>query len=241
MRRYSLILCLVLIVSLSGVASAQIVLGPPPAAAGGVQKMASTFGGTTGTSFSYVQTYPGVGGFATAGSLYGYPFSLYIGAHGAFEFYLGTATFPTTMTANNFTAKLDGLNVALSTYFTSSPTPMDIDLFDMGDVAEDGVITVGDFNNTRGSRIARRTQTFGGAPADFNNVSVTDAVRNDLFGAGAGDFSGFILKPNLSAEMKGVIYDPSTPTLTINPGVSPPPGGGGGGGGGGCFIANAAR
>ncbi len=32
MKRYSLILCMVLIVSLSGVASAQIVLGPPPVA-----------------------------------------------------------------------------------------------------------------------------------------------------------------------------------------------------------------
>jgi hypothetical protein len=73
-------------------------------------------------------------------------------------------------------------------------------------------------------------------------------VRNDLFGAGQTNFSGFILMPtNLSGQLKGVKYDLDTPTLTIYPpGVDPPPTGGGGGGeggggGGGCFIANAAR
>jgi len=235
MKRYSLILCLVLILSLSGAASAQIVLRPP--AAGGVASFYATIGGSPYASYSYVLTFIPLGGYAYAGTGYSY----YLAAHGVFEFYLGATTFPTTMTANNFTAKIGGLSVTYST----GTGAMNVDLFDMGDSAEDGAITVGDFNSTRGSRIARRTHMFSQAGtclycADFNNVTVTDAVRRDLFDLDGSneDFSGFILIPNLSAQSKGVIYDPATPTLTINPGVSPPKKGGGGGG---CFIANAAR
>ncbi len=238
MKRYALILCLVLIVSLSGVASAQIVLGPPPAAAGGVFKMAMSYGGSPIYSTSNVLTYPGVGGFdyATMGV------TIYYAAHGAFEFYLAAATFPTTMTANNFTAKLDGLNVDTS-FGTGA---MNVDLFDMGDGTEDGAIKVGDFNSSQGNRIERRTHMFSQAgTADFNNIDVTCAVRNDLFGDAQTDFSGFILKPSLIGQTKILSYDPTTPTLTINPGVSGPKcggdGGGDGGGGGGCFIATAAR
>jgi hypothetical protein len=236
MKRYSLILCLVLIVSLSGVASAQIVLGPPPAAFGTVLSFyLTTIGGTQNTSYMSTFTSLSVGGFASNGI----GFSAYVAAHGAFEFYFGTATFPTTMTANNFTARLDGLWVTYS-FATGAMNAMNVDLFDMGDGTEDGVIDANDFNNTRGSRIARRKHNFGGSPADFNDINVTNAVRNDLFGAGQTNFSGFILKPNLNNQIRTVGYATTTPTLTINPGVSPG-GGGGGSSGGGCFIVTAAR
>ena len=125
------------------------------------------------------------------------------------------------MTANNFTARLGGLTVTYSSA-TGAMNALDVDLFDMGDGTEDGVLDVYDFNSTLGSRIAKRTHNFGGAPADFDDIDVTDAVRNDLFGAGQTNFSGFILKPNVNAQEKWVIYDRDTPTLTINPGVSPP-------------------
>ncbi len=180
MKRNSLILCLFLIICLSGVASAQIVLGPPPAAAGGVVIYNITLGGTTVSSAYSIYTFPVVGGMAYAGTTGGVGFSYYVAAHGAIEFNLGAATFPTTMTSKNFTAMLDGLS---ATDFVGSGA-IKVDLFDMGDGTEDGVIYVGDFNSTRGSRIARRTHTFGGAPADFIDIDVTCAVRNDLFGAG---------------------------------------------------------
>ena len=224
MKRYSLILCLVFIVSLSGVASAQIVLGPHPAATGGATIYYETSGGAVITSWYYNSYDPWVGGLADSGTSGGVAFSFYYVAHGVFEFNLqgGTTTLPTVgMTANNFTARLGGLTVTYSSA-TGAMNALDVDLFDMGDGTEDGVLDVYDFNSTLGSRIARRTHNFGGAPADFDDIDVTDAVRNDLFGAGQTNFSGFILKPNVNAQEKWVIYDRDTPTLTINPGVSPP-------------------
>jgi hypothetical protein len=91
------------------------------------------------------------------------------------------------MTANNFTARLGGLTVTYSSA-TGAMNALDVDLFDMEDGTEDGVLNVYDFNSTLGSRIARRTHTFGATPipADFNDIDVTDAVRRDLFGAGKG-------------------------------------------------------
>ena len=243
MKRYSLILCLVLIVSLPGVAIAQIVLGPPPAAVGGVLSFyLTTIGGTQNTSYMSTFTSLSAGGFASNGI----GFSAYVAAHGALEFDLqgGTTNLPTVnMTANNFTARLDGLWVTYS-FATGAMDPMNINLFDMGDGTEDGVIDAYDFNNTQGSRIARRTHTFDPVtpvPADFNNIDVTCAVRNDLFGAGQTNFSGFILKsPDSRYELVG--YDDDDAILTINVGnPGPKCGGGGGSSGGGCFIVTAAR
>ena len=236
MKRYSLIICMVLILSLCGAASAQIVLGPPPVAAGSVLSFyLTTIGGSPNTSYMSIFTSLSVGGFASNGI----GFSAYVAAQGALEFNLGAVTFPTTMTANNFTARLDGLWVTYS-FATGAMNAMNIDLFDMGDGTEDGYVYYDDFNSTRGSRIARRKHNFVGAPADFNDINVTNAVRNDLFGAGAGNFSGFILKPNLNNQIRVVGYNTTTPTLTINLGVKPS-GGGGGGSSSGCFIVTATR
>jgi hypothetical protein len=239
MKRYSLILCMVLIVSLPVVASAQIVLGPPPAAVGGANYyyLRTTVQGATTTTFSTLPDIQ-VGGI----SYTGVGFSVYVAFGGAVEFNLGPA-MPPTFTATDFTARLDGLTVTTS-FATGAMDPLDVDLFNMPDGDEDGVITVDDFIGKLGRRIDRQTHMFSQAgTADFNNIDVTCAVRNDLFGAGQTNFSGFILLPaNISEEYKVVLYDPDTPTLTINPGVPGPKcGGGGGGGGGGCFIATATR
>jgi hypothetical protein len=237
MKRYSLIICLVLIVSLTGVASAQIVLGPPPAAVGGASYLyMKTVAGATLTSYSTITSIMAGGISYSFGGI-----SLYFAYGGALEFDLGPAMSP-TFTAKDFTARLDGLTVT-SSFATGAMNPLNVDLFNMPDGTEDGVITVDDFPDKLGRRIARGTHNFGGVPADFNNIDVTCAVRNDLFGAGQTNFTGFILIPaQLSGEMKWVRYDPATPTLTITPRVPGPKcGGGGGGSGGGCFIVTAAR
>ena len=118
MKRYSLILCMVLIFSFSGVASAQIVLGPDtPAAIGDVY---------TGNSTWYELTNPYVGEY----------FGFY--CQGVIEFYLNPASVPTTnMTANNFTARLDGLSVISSSATIAS---MNVMLYDMLDFSEDGAV-----------------------------------------------------------------------------------------------------
>jgi uncharacterized repeat protein (TIGR01451 family) len=187
-------------------------LGPPEA--GAIFRSFVTYGGATTTVYiTSVETTLWVGGSVSTSLGYN---TFYVD-QAAFEFYLDPASVPTTnMTANNFTAKIDGLIV---TYSYGSGA-MDVDLFDMGDTAEDGYITTNDFDNTRGSRIARRTHMFSQAgTADFNDIDVTAAVRNDLFVGGPQDYSGFILKPNVTAQEKWLIYD-DTPTLTINTGVT---------------------
>jgi hypothetical protein len=232
---------MVLIVSLSGIASAQIVLGPPPAAIGGASYLyvRTTLAGQTYTSFNTLQS-PVVGGISYTDTLGGVGFSAYVALGGALEFNLGPA-MPPAFTSKDFTARLDGLTVTTS-YATGAMDPLNVDLFNMPDDDEDGVIDVGDFQGKLGKRIARGTHNFGGVPADFNNIDVTCEVRNDLFGAGQTDFSGFILIPaRVSGEFKVVGYNSATPTLTITPGVPGPKCGGGGGSGGGCFMVNAAR
>ena len=240
MKRYSLIICLVLILSLSGVASAQVVLED----AGGIAHVKVAVNGATVTSFN--TTYSR-GGTSLIPPAVGYtvytttsPTTTMVNVQAAFEFNL-TAVNKAAFTSKDFTARLDGLNVT-SSYAYYGTGVMNVDLFDMGDAAEDGDVYYTDYNITQGGRIARSTHTFGAVPvpADFNNIDVTCAVRNDLFGTGVGDFSGFILK-SPDAQYELVWYD-DAPTLTITPGnPGPKCGSGGGGGGGGCFIANAAR
>ena len=188
MKRYSLILCLVLILSLSCVASAQIVLGPPPAAIGGVRYLfvSTTSASSTVTAYYSIIPYPLVGEYARTSMGY-YTLSA---SGGALEFDLqgGTTTLPTVnMTANNFAARLGGLTVNSS----FGAGQMSVDLFDMADGTEDGMINIGDFTGSLGSPIAKRTHNFSGAHADFNNIDVTAALQNDLFGGRANKLFRF--------------------------------------------------
>jgi uncharacterized repeat protein (TIGR01451 family) len=206
---------------LSGVASAQIVIED----AGGIVNVNIHTSGTYSYSFTTIYRY---GATVPIEPLVGhttydtYATTTIVYAQAAFEFNL-SPVIPPTFTSNNFTAKLDGLNVTNSHAYYPLPRTMYVDLFDMGDAYEDGEVDDDDYNMTRGSRIARRTHDFAGTDADFNNLDVTDALRRDLFDLGGSneDYSGFILKsPDAQSEL--VWYDPATPTITITTGGGPP-------------------
>ena len=224
MKCYSLIICLVLIVFVSTVASAQIVLAP--ADVGTPFVLYASYAGTITTNTT--ATLPGV---AFVGNPFGgsHPSYTVYYMQAAFEFNLAPA-IPPTFTSNDFTARLGGLNVIDSTGTHS----MNVYLYDMGDGTEDGNVYYNDFDSKRGAHIASRTNVIGGVHANFGVIDVTEAVRNDLFGAGQTDFSGFILLcPDEPMWQTYIMYS-NTPTLTICPGgecansVS-------------CFVATAAR
>ena len=210
MKRYILIICIVLIFSLSRVASAQIVLGPQ--AAGGPGHLIILKNGST-----VVDTYDVFGPYVGNPSFVDLPLYKQYYLQVAVEFNLqgGTMTLPTVdMTSNNFTARLNGLT-ATDSWGTGS---LNVYLYDMGDGTEDGNVDYNDFDSTQGAPIDSRAHVIGGgAPADFNNVDVTVALRNDLFGGGSADFSGFILLcPDAPAPERHVRFNLGTPTLTIN-------------------------
>ena len=224
MKSYSLIIGLVLIVFLPAVASAQIVL--MPADVGSPFVRYASYAGTITTYTS--ATLPGVA-FIGNPSIGSNPFYTVYYMQAAFEFNLAPA-IPPTFTSNDFTARLTGLNVIDSTGTNS----MNVYLYDMGDGTEDGSVYYNDFNSKKGAHIASSTNVIGGVPAHFGVIDVTEAVRNDLFGSGQTDFSGFILLcPDGPVRQTYIRYS-NTPTLTICPGgecgdsVS-------------CFIATVAR
>jgi hypothetical protein len=221
MKRNSLILCLFLIVSFYGVASAQIVFGPDTPAAIGIVNTGNSTGAWSG-------------GYPYVGDSYGV-----YKIQGVIEFYLDPASVPTVnMTANNFTARLDGMSVNNSYAYISS---MNVMLYDMLDVSEDGVVKLNDLRSKQGGAISSPLHVFSDPDpanhANFDNVDVTAEVRNDLFGAGAGeDFTGFIFIAN--PDTGGFVVYNDDPTLTITRTTG---GGGDVDDGGGCFIATAAR
>jgi hypothetical protein len=210
MKRFSLIICLVLILSLSRVASAQIVLGPQ--AAGGLGHLIKLDNGSTVVD-TYFFTGPYVGNpvFGSLGSIYK---KYYLQVAVEFNLQGGTTNLPTAdMTSNNFTARLSGLT-ATDSWGTGS---LNLYLYDMGDGTEDGNVYYNDFNSTQGALIASSAHVIVSAPAVFNNIDVTNAVRNDLFGGGPTDFSGFILLcPDAPAPERHVSFNLVTPTLTIH-------------------------
>ena len=209
MKRFSLIICLVLILSLSRVAIAQIVLGPQ-AARGLFHLIKIKNGSTVVDTYSFTGPYVGNPVFGSLASYKKYYVQV------AIEFNLkgGTTTLPTVdMTSNNFTASLNGLT-ATDSWGTGS---LNVYLYDMGDGTEDGNVYYNDFNSKQGALISSSAHVIGGAPAIFDNVDVTDAVRSDLFGGGSTDFSGFILLcPDAPAPERHVRFNIVTPTLTIH-------------------------
>ena len=245
MKCYSLITCLFMILSLSGIASAQVVISPEEAAS--PTNFYVTYNGTStvDTDQETVMAFFGVGK-----SVYTMGTNTYAwgNVQGAMEFDLGAV--PATFTSENFTAKLGGVNVN-SSFLIYQTGAINVDLYDMGDATENGDVTYADFNSTRGDRIERRANDFTSIKAEFNEIDVTCAVRRDLFGDGQTDYSGFILKSPDAEFVQGVWYDAAAPRLTITPGVAGPDcpddgdgsGGGSGGGssGGPCFIVTVAH
>jgi len=210
MKRFSFIICLILILSLSRVASAQIVLGPQ-AARGLFHLIILENGSTVVDTYSFTGPYVGNPVFGNLGS---YQKNYYVQVVVEFNLQGGTMTLPTVdMTSNNFTARLNGLT-ATDSWGTGS---LNVYLYDMGDGTEDGNVYDNDFNSKQGALIESRAHVIGGAPAIFDNVDVTEALRNDLFGGGATDFSGFILLcPDAPAPERHVRFNIVAPTLTIH-------------------------
>jgi hypothetical protein len=208
MKRNFLIIFLVLIVSLSGIASAQIVLGPQ-AAKGTGHKIIVKKGAVITDTYFFTGPYVGNPSFVDLPLYKQYYVQI------AIEFNLqnGTTKLPTAdMTSNNFTARLNGLT-ATDSWGTGS---LNVYLYDMGDGTEDGNLYYNDFNSTQGALITSSAHVIGGTPAKFDNVDVTEALRNDLFGGGPADFSGFILLcPDAPAPERHVKFNIRTPTLTI--------------------------
>ncbi|MES0447358.1 MAG: hypothetical protein ABUJ92_12510, partial [Desulfobacterales bacterium] len=105
MKRFSLIICLVLILSLSRVAVAQIVLGPQ-AAKGASHKIFVRNGSTVVDTYSVTGPYVGNPSFVDLPLYKQY----YVQVAVEFNLQGGTTTLPTVdMTSNNFTARLNGL------------------------------------------------------------------------------------------------------------------------------------
>ena len=124
MKRYSLILCMVLVVSLSGVASAQIVLGPPPAAVGGASYVYWHIipNSTTFTSYTTLQS-PLVGGISYAVTVGGVGISFYNVYGGALEFN-GTDEYLTVPDSTT----LDAVRISIGAWVY----PHDVSISDFG-------------------------------------------------------------------------------------------------------------
>ena len=208
MKRFSLIISLVLILSLSRIARAQIVLGPQ-AARGLFHLIILKNGSPVVDTYSFTGPYVGNPVFGSLASYKKY----YVQVAVEFNLQEGTMTLPTVeMTSSDLTAKLSGLT-ATNSWGTGT---LNLYLYDMGDGTEDGNVYYNDFNSTQGALIASSTHVIGGAPADFNNIVVTDAVRSDLFGGGPTGFSGFILLcPDAPAPERHVRFNLGTPKLKI--------------------------
>jgi len=208
MKRFSLIICLILILSLSRVASAQIVLGPQ-AARGVGHKIIVKKGATITDTYFFTGPYVGNPSFVDLPLYKQY----YLQVAVQFNLQGGTTTLP-DMTSNNFTARLNGLT-ATDSWGTGS---LNVYLYDMGDGTEDGNVYYNDFNSTQGPFIESRTHVIGGAPAIFDNVDVTEELRRDLFDLDGSneDFSGFILLcPDAPAPEQHVRFNLVAPTLKI--------------------------
>lgn len=186
---------------IGGAAKAQTILSPlTPIVTGHVSyERRWVDEGTGGTSFSSYASTPDItvardfwswstctGGGASCGT---FLYQTY--KQGVIEFLFPATIFTrSSMTTNNFTAKLNDLDVDQS----SGTGSMQVNLRDMADSAEDAQVDENDFKSFRGGSIASITHHFGGAHADFTNVDVTDAVRHDLFRDGLGQTTiGFLL------------------------------------------------
>jgi len=111
-------------------------------------------------------------------------------------------------------ATLSGLEVIrIPTYPDGGDGSMTIDLYDLADAAENGIVDKDDFDS-KSALITSFSINSGSVGTRFDNIDVTEAVLHDL--SDPGNFSGFILiSHDASGEM--VVFDPEKPTLTFFP------------------------
>jgi hypothetical protein len=201
----------------AGTAEAQIVL--TPASAKGQCKLTLLGGiplGSTSASSYSIAVGRDLLTFGTTTITTTFPLQISYDERGILEFNLGWLPHP-DMTSNNFTARLNSLNVV------SSGTPaggasLQIDLHNLADLQEDNAITPSDFNGTTGTAIASAAHQFSGTAASFDNIDVTDALREDIFGSGTGQpTTGFILRSTSPFNSGAwVEFGHTAPNIVIN-------------------------
>lgn len=116
------------------------------------------------------------------------------------------------VTSDNFqSATLSNLEVINST----GANNINLYLFDLHDPFENGYISSDWWNS--GSKILMLCDTRPPVGTVFNDLDVTDAIFNDLFGPGSNeDYFGFIVSVfNWNDEEHTVVFDRDKPTLTI--------------------------
>ncbi len=206
--------------------TAQIVLGPK---ASGTYSHGTEFSfysppwGHSETSVSYVTSVStqAIKNGRNWGIWSSYPtwvYSHFESFNGIFEFDLeksmGDAPFPPDwMTSNGWTAQLENLEViqACNTPYFENPG---VDLYDMADNSQDGVISTADIN-TR-THITRLSEVPPPVGSMFT-VDVTAALRHDLFGPVQYSTSGFVLKPTVGQKhVNSVLYWSDDVKITIN-------------------------
>ncbi len=211
-------------------ASTQVVLGPE--ISGTHSHRTHTYGGQIVTTSSCVFPNAIWSGLNYTGTAAG-PFRSYWFSfdRGIMEFdlqnTLSGAPFPVPgLTAYNWSASLDDLIVSDA---TAPGSGIGIDLFDMVDSAQDGVLTIGDREERQ---FVQRISSTVPSPGQAFSIDITQALRHDLFGSDPSLSSGFILKPTESTwyvrslitwldEPRINVYMPRrtpTPTPTVGPG-----------------------
>ena len=175
------------------IASAQIMIGPE--VTGTHAQLTHTYGGEIDTSLSSVFSDGIRNGLNYTGTSAG-PFRSYWFTfnRGILEFdienTISGGSFPVPgLTSFNWSATLDDLTV---TEVTVPGFEIGIDLFDMDDSAQDGILTNGD----RAERqFIERISSTVPSPGQTFSIDVTEALRHDLFGSNPSTTSGFIMKP----------------------------------------------
>jgi hypothetical protein len=121
---------------------------------------------------------------------------------GALEFSL--ADVPESITSNNFTAKLIGIQGQP----TSASVSLSVDLYDMTDDQENMVIDEDDYDLDTDA-VSINGDPFINGEFEDGTIDVTEQLRADLFGEGADRVSsGFILMASGEADMTGIVEFP---------------------------------
>ncbi|HPQ42200.1 MAG TPA: hypothetical protein PLV45_17650, partial [bacterium] len=134
----------------------------------------------------------------------------------------GIHQLPTeNMQSLNWSAWITGLTVEDA---VNPGLGLTLRMFDLSDECEDGTIGTPDYSGSTDQITTLFTSTPDSGTL-LNNVNVTTALRNDLFGPGQGNAStGFILVPsrNFSNEESRVRINNENPRLVVNVFLPPP-------------------
>jgi len=194
--------------------SAQMILGPRVTGYAGHATYAATGYFTTTTFY-------GQPAIQLGAKLYSHvPETTFLFTHGIMEFFVDQTTaggpMPCPgMTPYNWSAHLAGLTVITA----SDPGDwLYCRLYDMKDSAEDAVINYEDIDAATGGYINQLFDHIPPVGTVFDPIDVTDALRRDLFGEGAGDATtGFTLGTMLDwGDYRKLRFDENAPRIIVN-------------------------